>query len=161
MESLLVTPIKPIELMLGKITPYIIISFIILALILASLPLLPDLVPSAGANRIVDEQEEDFPNDWFFGLGFAACCAINIGIIVVQILLAVWVYRDAEKRWKDALAELEAQQDALGAYVDKKTPNVYVVVEPGLICQIYYYSDSVPVRIQFHRTVKLREDETT
>ena len=34
MESLLVTPIKPIELMLGKITPYIIISFIILALIL-------------------------------------------------------------------------------------------------------------------------------
>ena len=34
MESLLVTPIKPIELMIGKITPYIIISFIILALIL-------------------------------------------------------------------------------------------------------------------------------
>ena len=34
MESLLVTPLKPIELMIGKITPYIIISFIILALII-------------------------------------------------------------------------------------------------------------------------------
>jgi ABC-2 type transport system permease protein len=34
MESLLVTPLKPLELMIGKITPYIIISFIILALIL-------------------------------------------------------------------------------------------------------------------------------
>jgi len=34
MESLLVTPLKPVELMIGKITPYIIISFIILALIL-------------------------------------------------------------------------------------------------------------------------------
>ena len=34
MESLMVTPLKPLELMIGKITPYIIISFIILALIL-------------------------------------------------------------------------------------------------------------------------------
>ena len=34
MESLLVTPLKPLELMIGKITPYIIISFIILALII-------------------------------------------------------------------------------------------------------------------------------
>jgi ABC-2 type transport system permease protein len=34
MESLLVTPLKPIELMIGKIIPYIFISFIILALIL-------------------------------------------------------------------------------------------------------------------------------
>ena len=34
MESLLVTPLKPIELMIGKITPYIIISFIIFALII-------------------------------------------------------------------------------------------------------------------------------
>ena len=34
MESLLVTPLKPFELMIGKITPYIIISFISLALII-------------------------------------------------------------------------------------------------------------------------------
>jgi len=34
MESLLVTPLKPLELMIGKITPYIIISFISLALII-------------------------------------------------------------------------------------------------------------------------------
>lgn len=34
MESLMVTPLKPLELMIGKITPYIIISFIILALII-------------------------------------------------------------------------------------------------------------------------------
>ena len=33
MESLLVTPLKPIELMIGKITPYVFISFIILVLI--------------------------------------------------------------------------------------------------------------------------------
>lgn len=34
MESLLVTPLKPVELMIGKITPYIVIAFIILLLVI-------------------------------------------------------------------------------------------------------------------------------
>lgn len=34
---------------------------------------------------------------WFMGAGFA-CCAFWIALFVVQIIIAVWVYRDAEER---------------------------------------------------------------
>ena len=73
MESLLVTPIKPIELMIGKITPYIIISFIILALIYL-LARVVFQVPFRGSHVT------------FFGLsGLFVAATLGIGLFISNV----------------------------------------------------------------------------
>jgi heme/copper-type cytochrome/quinol oxidase subunit 2 len=47
---------------------------------------------SSGQNEIPDEVT------WFFGLGAAVCAVAVIFWFVIWILVAIWVYRDAEKR---------------------------------------------------------------
>ena len=47
---------------------------------------------ASGQNEMPDEVT------WFFGLGAAVCAVVVIFWFVIWILVAIWVYRDAEKR---------------------------------------------------------------
>jgi len=49
-----------------------------------------------------DVYSEDFPFE-FWGLGFVFCCMIWAGMFVITIIIAIWVYRDAESRGENGV----------------------------------------------------------
>jgi len=71
-----------------------------LLLVLIGLTLVIVSVISTTAQDYQDPYYWDSPEDaaLFMGLGFTACIGFAIVIFIIAILLAIWVYKDAEKR---------------------------------------------------------------
>ena len=78
--------------------PILLILPAVLACSLLSIPL-----ADAGSTDIGQGIRNQSDDDWMAGMGFAMCLALTGGLFVLQIVIAVWVYRDAEERGENAV----------------------------------------------------------
>ena len=66
------------------------------------------IVVLVGLTTIASAQYDDF--NWgeeeaalFMGLGFTMCCIVVVVLWIIWLLIAIWVYKDAEKRRKSGI----------------------------------------------------------